>query len=159
MRDTEYIFRPAEMMDVALIRTWQNLPHVREWWGDDGPFDEDELRDTRVSRWIVELNGKPLAYMQDYSVHGWEDNHFWHLPSESRGIDQYIGDPEMIGRGHGTAFIRQRMHEMFSAGVPVIGLCCTNRVRDSSRESSVVAGMHEQTYTPNLQNQELASLQ
>ena len=39
------------------------------------------------------------------------------------------------------------------------GLCCTNRVRDSSRESSVVAGMHEQTYTPNLQNQELASLQ
>jgi hypothetical protein len=38
------------------------------------------------------------------------------------------------------------------------GLCCTNRVRDSSCESSVVAGMHEQTYTPNLQDQELASL-
>ncbi|MDF3906762.1 type II toxin-antitoxin system ParD family antitoxin, partial [Paracoccus sp. AS002] len=26
------------------------------------------------------------------------------------------------------------------------GLCCTNRVRDSSRESRVVAGMHEQTH-------------
>ena len=37
-------------------------------------------------------------------------------------------------------------------------LCCTNRVRDSSRESSMVAVMHEQTYTPNLQDQELASL-
>lgn len=37
-------------------------------------------------------------------------------------------------------------------------LCCTNRVRDSSCESSVVAGMHEQTYTPNLQDEELASL-
>ena len=38
-------------------------------------------------------------------------------------------------------------------------LCCTNRVRDSSRESSVVAGMHEQTHALDLQDQELASLQ
>jgi putative transposase len=29
-------------------------------------------------------------------------------------------------------------------------LCCTNRMRDSSRESSVIAGPHEQTYTPDL---------
>ena len=38
-------------------------------------------------------------------------------------------------------------------------LCCTNPVRDSFRESSVVAGLHEQTDTPDLQDQELAVLQ
>jgi len=38
------------------------------------------------------------------------------------------------------------------------GLCCTNRVRDSSRETSVVIGMHEQTHTPDLQDHELAGL-
>ncbi|PJJ85533.1 adenine-specific methyltransferase EcoRI-like protein, partial [Brevirhabdus pacifica] len=32
------------------------------------------------------------------------------------------------------------------------GLCCTNRVRDSSCESSVVAGLHEQTDIPDLQD-------
>jgi hypothetical protein len=37
-------------------------------------------------------------------------------------------------------------------------LCCTNPVRDSSCESSVVAGLHEQTHTPRLQDQELAGL-
>ena len=37
-------------------------------------------------------------------------------------------------------------------------LCCTNPVRDSFRESSVVAGLHEQTHTPHLQDQELAGL-
>jgi hypothetical protein len=31
-------------------------------------------------------------------------------------------------------------------------LCCTNPVRDSSRESSMVAGMHEQTHSPRLQD-------
>ena len=33
------------------------------------------------------------------------------------------------------------------------------RVRDSSRESSVVAGLHEQTHPAELQDQELAGLQ
>ena len=35
-------------------------------------------------------------------------------------------------------------------------LWCTNPVGDSSRESSVVAGGHEQTHTPRLQDQERA---
>ena len=37
-------------------------------------------------------------------------------------------------------------------------LCCTNPVRDSSCESSVVAGRHEQTHPPRLQDQELVGL-
>ena len=37
-------------------------------------------------------------------------------------------------------------------------LCCTNPVRDSYRESSVVAGLHEQTDTSDLQDHELAGL-
>ncbi len=37
-------------------------------------------------------------------------------------------------------------------------LCCANPVRDSSRESSMVAGVHEQIHIPDLQDQELASL-
>lgn len=59
--------------------------------------------------------------MQDYTVHGWENHHFAKLPEGSRGIDQYIGDPEMIGVGHGTAFIGARMRALFDGGVPVIG--------------------------------------
>ena len=37
-------------------------------------------------------------------------------------------------------------------------LCCTNPVRDSPCESSVAAGRHEQTDTPDLQDPELAEL-
>ena len=35
-------------------------------------------------------------------------------------------------------------------------LCCTNPIRDSSRESSVIAGVDEQTEHTDLQNPELA---
>jgi hypothetical protein len=37
-------------------------------------------------------------------------------------------------------------------------LCCTDPARDSSRESSVVDGLHEQTCTPDRQDPELAGL-
>lgn len=38
------------------------------------------------------------------------------------------------------------------------GLWCTNPMRDSFRESSMVAGRHEQTDTLDLQDPELAGL-
>jgi len=108
------------MLDLALLIEWQSRSHVSEWWDADAPYDQNEINDPRVARWIVELNGRPFAFMQDYSVHGWEEHHFAQLPKGSRGIDQYIGELDMIGQGHGTAFIRTRMKSLFDAGAPVI---------------------------------------
>ena len=60
--------------------------------------------------------------------------------------------------GSSTKVLKGQDGEM-PVAVPRDRLCCTNPVWDSSHESSVVAGIHEQTYTPDLQDQELASLQ
>jgi len=60
--------------------------------------------------------------------------------------------------------VGQELADVVSAGAESCeegiadGLRCTNPVRDSSLESVVVAGLHEQTYTPRLQDQELARL-
>lgn len=99
---------------------WQSHPHVREWWDRDEPYSEEEINDARVARWIVEINGHPFAFMQDYTVHGWDQHHFGHLPKGSRGIDQYIGDLGMLGVGHGSAFIQARVQSLFDAGAPVV---------------------------------------
>ncbi|MBY4610034.1 acetyltransferase [Rhizobium sp. 9T] len=117
---TQYSFRRATLDDLPLLAAWQSTPHVRAWWDSDEPYDAEDLADPRVARWIVSTAERPFAFMQDYTVHGWEDHHFAKLPTESRGIDQYIGDPEMIGVGHGSAFIGARMRALFDAGVPVI---------------------------------------
>lgn len=118
--DNQYSFRKATAADLPLLAAWQSNPHVRTWW-DSEPYDAADLADPRVARWIVSTAGRPFAFMQDYTVHGWEDHHFAELPTGSRGIDQFIGDPEMIGVGHGSAFIGARVRALFDAGVPVIG--------------------------------------
>jgi aminoglycoside 6'-N-acetyltransferase len=115
-----YEFRRATLDDLALLKVWRSNPHVLEWWGSGEPHGEAELVDPRVARWIISINGRPFAFMQDYTVHGWDDHHFAGLPKGSRGIDQYIGDPEMVGVGHGSAFIGMRMQALFDEGAPVI---------------------------------------
>ena len=59
-------------------------------------------------------------FFQDYAAHGWDDRHFAHLPKGSRGIAQYIGDPEMVGVGHGSVFIDARVRTLFEEGAPVV---------------------------------------
>ena len=115
-----YRFRKATLKDLALLKAWQSNPHVLEWWDADEPYDEPDLADPRVARWIVSNSQRPFAFMQDYTVHGWRGHHFASLPRGARGIDQYIGEPEKVGLGHGSAFIRMRMQALFDDGAPVI---------------------------------------
>lgn len=116
-----YRFRSVTIADLALLRDWRRRPHLVKWWGaaDDEP--EDALSDPRVAMWIIEHEGRPFAYAQDYSPHDWPAHHFSRLPAGSRGIDQYIGEPDMIDRGHGSIFVRLHSERLFAAGAPVIG--------------------------------------
>ncbi|MGJ8582483.1 MAG: GNAT family N-acetyltransferase [Marinosulfonomonas sp.] len=140
-----YVFRPVTLDDIDMLNAWQAYPHVREWWGRDEPYDQNELNDPRVSRWIVTTDGGPFAFMQDYSVHGWDDHHFADLPAGSRGIDQYIGQPEMVGVGHGSAFIGARMQTLFDAGAPMIA---TDPHPDNTRAIAVYTKLGFQASGP-----------
>ncbi len=119
-----YTFRPVTSADLPLLREWRGRPHWVEWWGpeqSDEGFFEDAIADPRTSAWVVELDGCAFAYAQDYDPHGWPGHHFAHLPHGARGIDQSIGDPLFVGRGHGSAFVRAHCERLFAAGAPAIG--------------------------------------
>lgn len=98
------------------------MPHVDRWWGEPSLEPEEaKLADGRIAMWIVELAGRPFAFAQDYDPHGWEGHPFGHLPPGSRGMDQYIGEPDMLGRGHGSSFVRRHADLLFRAGAPAVG--------------------------------------
>ena len=116
-----YRFRPVTVPDLDLLAAWKREPHVAEWWDED-VTTAAELLDPRVSMRIVERDGRAFAFVQDYDVHGWEGHHLADLPRLSRGMDQFIGDPVMLGRGHGKALIFQRMTELFAGGAPALAV-------------------------------------
>ncbi|SFS22131.1 GNAT family N-acetyltransferase [Yoonia litorea] len=119
-RPPKYSFRQATPADLLLLADWRKAAHVARWWGEGESYSQEDLAEPRVTMMIVSLDDRPFAYMQDYTVHGWDDHHFAGLPHGSRGIDQFIGPSDMIGKGHGPAFIAQRVHSLFEAGAPVV---------------------------------------
>lgn len=117
-----YRFRLMTAADIVMVREWRRQDHVIRWWGEPEVEEPaDILADSLVRAWIVEHDGRPFAYGQDYHPHPWPGHPFAHLPPRSRGIDQYIGEPGMLGQGHGSAFVRQHCEQAFAEGAPAIG--------------------------------------
>jgi aminoglycoside 6'-N-acetyltransferase len=118
---TRYGFRTLTRKDLPLVGRWLKEPHVAEWWGD--PTDslaevEEAMDDVATEPLIVELDGKPIAYLQSYDPHLEDDHPYRDQPFGTLGIDVSIGVPELVGVGHGSAIVRQFVEELFAEGTP-----------------------------------------
>jgi len=119
--------------DVPLIGRWLSEPHVAEWWHDPDTleFVSGDLDHHELAQFIVCFDGRPFAYLQCYRMGDWDesrqcyrngdwDESFGPQPPGTRGLDQFIGEADMLERGHGSAFIRAFIDELFTRGVPRI---------------------------------------
>ena len=117
-----YVFRPMTSADLPLIRRWLSLPHVREWWGDPDQqyaLVSGDLDEPAMDQYIFSAAGDPFAYLQCYDLTAWNSGFGTH-PKATRGIDLFIGEPDMIERGHGSALIRAFADERLRQGAPRI---------------------------------------
>ena len=122
---TAYSFRPVNMRDLQLLRKWLVTPQVVRWWGDPEEqikLLEEDINDPRMVMRIVSFEGEPFAYAQDYAVHSWPQPHFTTLPVGTRAIDSFIGEPCMIGRGHGATYLRLLAVQLLVAGAPLVAI-------------------------------------
>ena len=120
-----YGFRPAAEADLPLLRTWLRTPEVVHWWGEPEEqmaLLEEDLGEPRMVMRIVSCADRRFAYAQDYDVHVWPQPHFAGLPAGSRAIDAFIGEPDFIGKGHGSAFLRLLAERLRREGAPVVAI-------------------------------------
>ena len=96
-----YAFTRLTADGLPLVREWLGRPHVAEWWPDGGDeiaqvIAECDGEESGTVPYLVHLHGRPFAYLQ-----------CTRKPSGVRGIDQFIGEADLLNRGHGSGFIRQ----------------------------------------------------
>ena len=101
-----YQFRPMSADDLPLLRDWLARPHVAEWWhdADEFAFVSGDLGHHDMAQFIVSIDGRPFGYLQCYRMSDW-DAGFGPQPDGTRGIDQFIGEPE-----HGRTRARLGLH-------------------------------------------------
>ncbi len=116
----DYVFRPMTTADLAMVRRWLETSEVARWWGqpdEQYALVSGDLDHPDMDQFIVGLAGHPFGYIQCYALSTWNAGLGAH-PPKTRGIDQFIGVSDMIGRGHGSGFIRQFVDALLATGIP-----------------------------------------
>lgn len=125
--------RAADPRDLALLRRWDQAPQVVAADPNDDWEWETELQ--RQPDWreqlIAELDGRPIGFVQIIDP-AREDGHYWgDVPDGLRALDIWIGEADALGRGHGTAIMRQALARCF--GEPSVEAVLIDPLADNVR--------------------------
>lgn len=121
----EIAFRPLRREDLGLLSGWLARPHVHEWWMEDADLTSVEARygpgidgDDPTECFIVEVDGVDVGFVQRYLT---RDNPDWvaalvptGAPLDAAGMDYFVADPALVGRGLGTALLRAFVAEIWA---------------------------------------------
>ncbi len=116
-----FVFRPLAGSDLPLLAEWRGRPHLAEWGGAGA--SPEAIREEYLPAapgpagarpFLAFLDGRPVGYIQVYDASA-GDPAWWpdHPGPGVRGIDQFLADPARLGRGLGTAMVRQFAAQVF----------------------------------------------
>jgi aminoglycoside 6'-N-acetyltransferase len=112
----EFTFRRLTRDDFGLMSLWLGRPHVLKWWEHDpspeaveADFGAGVDRTDPVDYFVVWLDERPIGFIQRHVM---RHNPHWlaalqvvEAPPDAIGIDYFIGEVDLVGRGIGTALI------------------------------------------------------
>lgn len=103
-----YGFTKAGKKDLPRLRTWLSSPHLSGWWTPN----EDELSSALANEagqaaYLADHHGFPFAFIYVCDpAHDPALSEQIDYPKGTVRIDQFVGDGDMIGHGHGVKFLK-----------------------------------------------------
>jgi len=115
-----FSFEPVGERHLAMLREWLQRPHVAQWWGPAGSLRElredyvTSARENGVRAYIAHREDEPVGFIQAYVVMG-AGGGWWQEESDpgARGVDQFLANASDLGRGIGTAMLREFLRRLF----------------------------------------------
>jgi aminoglycoside 6'-N-acetyltransferase len=111
---TEWRFRPLLEVDFERQLRWLNEPHINRWWSRR-PVTREEVRAKYLPRLrgeqktqclVAVFEGRPAGYVQTYRIEDHADYaQGFVLPRGGWSLDWFIGEPTLLGHGHGARLI------------------------------------------------------
>ena len=125
-------FEPLREEDLPQMQIWLSQPHVSRWWGEPPTLEQVRTSylpaiDGREPTWhyIVLVDGRPVGMIQWYRWSSYpdttEDGDIGVQPHEA-GVDYFIGEADLIGRGIGPEVVGRFLDEVVFADPEVTGV-------------------------------------
>lgn len=126
-KSARLLVRELDEEDVVLMANWLSDPRVLEYYeGRDRPHDVARVQEkylgppkSATTCCIVEWDGAAIGYIQFYPLSAYPDHEqslYGHRTGGAiYGIDLFIGEPELWGRGIGTELVAAMTEYLFDA--------------------------------------------
>jgi RimJ/RimL family protein N-acetyltransferase len=107
-------FRSLQEEDLRLMHEWLARPHVRRWWDKHETYEDvaehylPSIEGRRpVDLYLILLDGRPVGFIQAYLVADHpEFAALVGLGAGVAGVDLFIGEVELTGKGLGSEVLR-----------------------------------------------------
>jgi aminoglycoside 6'-N-acetyltransferase len=125
--------RSATAADAALLRRWDEQPHVaaadpNDDWGWEVELGRDV--DWR-EQLIAEVDGRPVGYVEILDP-AREDIHYWgDVAPNLRAVDLWIGEESDLGKGYGTRMMVLALERCFAD--PVVSAVLVDPLASNKR--------------------------
>jgi len=111
--------RKALVTDCALLRRWDEQPHIIASDPNDDWNWEAEL--PRAVAWreqlMAETDGRPIGFVQIIDP-AREESHYWgDVPANLRAVDIWIGEKDDLRKGYGSAMMKLALARCFAPPV------------------------------------------
>ena len=116
-------FRRLAAADLPLFHEWLQREHVRRWWTDRETYEEVvehylpsiEGRDP-TDLYLILVDERPTGFIQTYKVADYpEYRDLVQVEGGVAGVDLFIAEPELVGRGLGTDVLRHFVDDVVFA--------------------------------------------
>lgn len=121
-------FRRMVEADLDSVVRWRREPHIERWWGTSPARDEvvahyqprlgEPDGAERVRMFVVEVDGRPVGFVQDYRVGDDDDYAVKTGRPDAVGFDYLLGEPGLVGRGIGTRVIWEFCRDVIRRDYP-----------------------------------------
>jgi RimJ/RimL family protein N-acetyltransferase len=133
-------FRPVTRDDFPLLLEWHLRPHVERWWNTRRTLEEIEehygptIDGTEpTDHYIALLDGEPLGMIQGYLMADYPD---WAETTGAgegaAGVDLFIGEESLTGRGLGTEMLERFADEVVFARPDTTAVVADPHVRNAA---------------------------
>lgn len=120
IEEKNFTFKALQALDFPLFFSWFKQPHVAEWWSIESKLSTEQLYAKYAAKlyaseqaaFIVYYENKPIGYIQWYNAHVYEKQ-----PVGTYGIDQFIAEPQYVGKGYGAVMIKAFITILFEKEV------------------------------------------